>query len=104
MRDLIGVNLVKGIGVGVEKEIPNLERDINSNMGDLVYKMKSAVSFEHSSSVPASVSNINTRNSSSSVINNDNGVTQNITFNNPVKTPAETARAIRKVGRELAFV
>ena len=103
MRDLIGVNLVKGIGVGVEKEIPNLERDINSNMGNLVYKMKSAVSFEHSSSVPASVSNINTRNNSSSITNNDNAVTQNITFNNVVESPSEIARQIRKVGRELVF-
>ena len=66
--------------------------------------MQSRISFEQANSIPGSVSNINTRNSSSSVINNDNGVTQNITFNNPVKTPAETARAIRKVGRELAFV
>ncbi len=46
MRDLIGVNLVKGIGVGIDIETPNLQKDIDSNMSDLVYKMQSAVQFE----------------------------------------------------------
>ena len=46
MRDLIGVNLVKGIGVGIDVETPNLQKDIDSNMSDLVYKMQSAVQFE----------------------------------------------------------
>ena len=41
--------------------------------------------------------------SNANITNNDNGVTQNITFNNLVKTPSEVARQIRKVGRELAF-
>lgn len=46
MRDLIGVNLVKGIGVGIDVETPNLQKNIDSNMSDLVYKMQSAVQFE----------------------------------------------------------
>lgn len=32
MRDMIGVNLVKGIGVGFDKEMPALKRDIDSQL------------------------------------------------------------------------
>ena len=46
MRDLIGTNIVKGIGVGVDIETPNLEKDIDSNMADLVAKMKGTVDYE----------------------------------------------------------
>ena len=48
MRDLIGVNIVKGIGVGIDVEAPNLERDIDANMSDLVAKMQSTVDYETS--------------------------------------------------------
>ena len=46
MRDLIGVNIVKGIGVGVDVETPNLEKDIDTNMSDLVAKMEATVGYE----------------------------------------------------------
>lgn len=46
MRDLIGTNIVKGIGVGIDVETPNLEKDIDANMSDLVAKMKGAVDYE----------------------------------------------------------
>lgn len=38
-RDLIGVNLVKGIGVGFEEETPNLEKDIKTNVDDIINTM-----------------------------------------------------------------
>lgn len=38
-RDLIGVNLVKGIGVGVDEETPNLEKDLETNMSNLLDRM-----------------------------------------------------------------
>lgn len=103
-RDEVGKWIMPGVADGIEKGMPVVEKQLDVNCSDMVSMMQSRISFEQANSIPGSVSNINTRNSSSSVINNDNGVTQNITFNNPVKTPAETARAIRKVGRELAFV
>lgn len=46
MRDLIGTNIVKGIGVGIDVETPNLERDIDANMSNLVAKMKATVNYE----------------------------------------------------------
>lgn len=48
MRDLIGTNIVKGIGVGVELETPKLEKDIDANMSDLVAKMQGTVDYETS--------------------------------------------------------
>lgn len=46
MRDLIGTNIVKGIGVGIDLETPKLERDIDLNMDALVAKMEATVAFE----------------------------------------------------------
>ena len=104
MRDLIGVNIVKGIGVGIDIETPNLEKDIDANMADLVAKMSATVDYETAMTNRTITSrNSNIGMNQGSITNNDNGVTQNITFNNPVKTPSEVARQIRKVGRELAF-
>ena len=72
MRDLIGVNLVKGIGVGVDIETPNLQKDIDSNMSDLVYKMQSTVDMETAKVSNNIIGNINTPvNNNSSNENND---------------------------------
>jgi phage-related protein len=104
MRDLIGKNIVKGIGVGIEVETPNLEKDVMSNIVGLTSKMRTTVDYETlrvSSSVIEFGNNLNS--GSNITNNNENGVTQNITITQPVKSPSETARAIRRAGRELAF-
>ena len=101
MRDQVGKYMAQGVGVGFENESDNLEKSMNKNLSDIVTKMKATVSMERLRAVPTGVTSIN--NTSHSNITNDNGVTQHITFNNPVKTPSEVARQIRKVGRELAF-
>lgn len=46
MRDVIGTNMVKGIGVGIDYEMPNLNDDIDANMNDLVAKLKTTVDYE----------------------------------------------------------
>jgi len=46
MRDLIGTNIVKGIGVGIDLETPNLLSDVDTNMSDLVARMKGTVDYE----------------------------------------------------------
>lgn len=46
MRDLIGKNLVKGIGVGIDVETPNLEKDIDKNLAGLTTKMQATVGYE----------------------------------------------------------
>lgn len=98
MRDLIGVNLVKGIGVGIDVETPNLQKDIDTNMLDLVAKMQSAVQFEHYKSIPLSAFS-NLSNAHTNVTNNNNnGVTLNIEkFENNQDNDIET------LANELAF-
>ena len=59
MRDLIGTNIVKGIGVGIDLETPKLERDIDLNMDALVAKMEATVAYEQTRSIPGSVVNNN---------------------------------------------
>lgn len=103
MRDEVGKYLVQGIGVGVDMETPNLQKDIDANMSDLVDKMKTAVDYEVAMTTER-VTSSSYRNIPATVTNNnDNGVTQNVTIVNPERTPSENARALRKVGRELAF-
>ena len=102
MRDQVGKYMAQGVGVVFENESDNLEKSMNKNLNDIVAKMQATVSMERLRAVPTGVTSINNT-SHSNITNNDNGVTQNITFNNLVKTPSEVARQIRKVGRELAF-
>ena len=46
MRDNIGNNLVLGIGVGFDKEIPDLKDDIEGNLDDIVNSMQAVVGGE----------------------------------------------------------
>lgn len=103
MRDMIGKNLVRGIGIGFDIETPNLQKDIDSNLSSLTAKMQATVGYETSKTSRAMTSGNKTINNSNTVTNNDNGVTQNIHINQPVKSPAETARALKKVGRDLVL-
>lgn len=103
MRDLIGVNLVKGIGVGVDIETPKLTKDIVDNMDNITSKMTAAVYQERVRTSRAMTSGFNKTTSNTVTNNNDNGVTQNVTIVNPERTPAENARALKKVGRDLGF-
>ena len=70
MRDLIGVNIVKGIGVGIDEETPKLERDIDLDMKALVAKMEATVDYERVRNIPAGVINYQT-------INNTNNTNSN---------------------------
>lgn len=104
MRDLIGKNLVRGIGVGIDIEYVNLAADVKKDMENLTALMEDTVKFQ-SLDMSGSVAGITGyRDLGSSIVNNnDNGIVQNITITQPVKSPSEIARAIRRAGRELAF-
>lgn len=45
-RDMIGKNLVKGISVGVDVETPNLQKDIEDNMGSVTAGLKTTLDME----------------------------------------------------------
>lgn len=104
MRDQIGKNLILGMGVGIEKEIPKLQRDINSEMGKLTAGMKATVEFETRNNVRA-MTGSSGRISGSEIItnNNDNGVVQNVTIVSPQGTPSENARQMKKMQKEIAY-
>lgn len=67
MRDLIGTNIVKGISVGIDIETPNLEKDIDANMKDLLAKMKGTVDYETARTTARVVAenNVNVENTNS---------------------------------------
>lgn len=46
MRDLIGVNIVKGIGVGIDIETPNLNKNIDTTMQEMTNRMQMAIDTE----------------------------------------------------------
>lgn len=45
MRDTIGVGIVEGIDVGIDKEMPNLNKGIKGNMNNMLSNMKSIIDF-----------------------------------------------------------
>lgn len=104
MRDEIGKNLILGMGVGIEKEIPKLQRDIDREMGALTAKMKSTVEFETSNNARVMTGNSGYGRGNEVITNNnDNGITQNVTIVSPENTPSENARQLKKAGRDLAL-
>ena len=100
-RDVVGINIVKGIGVGMDKESPELNKLAVGNMEDLYRELRGTVDIETAKTTASMVgsTNINT----SKVVNNDNGITQNVTIVNPERSPSENARALKKAGRDLVF-
>lgn len=82
MRDLIGTNIVKGIGVGIDVETPNLEKDIDANMADLVAKMQSTVDYETAMTTARVVSHNNSMQSDPD--NNISSTESNVTIKVPV--------------------
>ena len=43
MRDIIGVGIVEGIGVGVELETPNLEKTIEEQADEVILNWEEAL-------------------------------------------------------------
>lgn len=99
---VIGRNTIKGIGNGLEYEAPNLY----DNAKNIINKLKLTVEHETSktsSGIVAQSAYNTSKEGTQSIVNNDNGVTQHVTIVNPERTPSENARALKKVGRDLAF-
>lgn len=98
MRDEIGKNLILGMGEGIDREIPKLQRDLDNEMGKLTARMKSTVDFES-----GTVGNQLGRSSISNIknINNDNNKTE---INNQIVVKVDKDTPISKgrdVGREI---
>ena len=46
LRDEVGKYIPQGVGLGIDDEMPNLQKDIQANMSDLIAKMQGTVDFE----------------------------------------------------------
>ncbi|NME64473.1 hypothetical protein HF846_07615 [Clostridium cadaveris] len=79
MRDLVGVNLMRGIGVGVEMETPDLQDQIDNNLGELYSGLRMAVDAETAKTTASVVAQNNyVFNNSNS--GNTNGINDGSTF------------------------
>lgn len=101
-RDEVGKYMAQGVGVGFEDEADNVQKSIEKDFKRMAGKMQLAVDYNMASTT-AGIMARNGYGGQSSVINNDNGITQNLTIVNPERTPSENARAIKKAGRDLGF-
>jgi len=96
-RDEVGKYMAQGVGVGFEDEADNVQKSIEKDFKRMAGKMQLAVDYNMASTT-AGIMARNGYGGQSSVINNDNGITQNLTIVNPERTPSENARAIKKLG------
>ncbi|WP_261775515.1 phage tail tape measure protein [Clostridium botulinum] len=102
-RDQVGKYMAQGVGIGFENETDNIKRSMQKDLSNLTTKMKATVDFETSRTSRAMTAGSRTINNTKTINNNDNGVTQINNIYQPVKSPAETARALKRVGRDLAL-
>lgn len=73
MRDLVGKNIMKGIGVGVEIETPNLSDQIDSNLGTLYAQLRGTVDNETARTTAQVISSANSIRKENNIIEN-NGI------------------------------
>jgi len=101
-RDEIGKNIIKGIGVGIELETPNLEDQLDYNVSSLTSKLKASVGFETASTTASIVASANKEAGVSAPVttnNNDNGININIeNFNGTDK------QNVQELAQEIAFL
>lgn len=97
-RDEVGKMMALGVGVGFEDNLP--EDEIESSLDKTLKSAKKRVVRIETgkTSVTGTTNNYDNRN-----VKGDTNITQNIHIHQPVKSPVETSRAIRKAGKELAY-
>ncbi|WP_373899274.1 tape measure protein [Haloimpatiens sp. FM7315] len=102
-RDQVGKYMAQGVGVGFSEETKNIQNSMNKKLSTLTAKMRATVDYETSKTSRTMASKFNGAMTNTVTNNNDNGVTQNVTIVNPERTPSENARALKRVGRDLAL-
>lgn len=107
MRDEVGKWILPGVEVGMDNTMPSLTKNIKDKMDRLTKTMKTKVMAETSivgaSVISRSNFELNSKKPEYVTTNNDNGITQNIVFNEPVESPSDVARKVKQVGRDLIF-
>ena len=102
-RDEVGRWGPPGIAEGFDDAMPDAIKDMEAQAEEMVASMQSAVkSNMRGFSVKAgSSATLRASNSMGTTVYNDNHVDQNNTYNVPVATPSETAKAQREAARKL---
>ena len=93
MKNLIGKNIVKGIGVGIDEEKANLLKKLKGVVGMVSDEMTLTTKTNNGFGGKATVV----------TNNNDNGVKQEINIYQPVKSPLEMMREAKRTAKELAY-
>lgn len=118
-RVMIGIysNVVKGMIVGLEGEKKSLYSSVDDltggflsrfgslegvDIGSLQMDLGNTVAATRSGIIPAAAAYAGAGNTSYSNDDNSRNVTQEIHFDQPIETPSQVARAVRKAGEELA--
>ena len=93
MKNLIGKNIVKGIGVGIDEEKANLLKKLKGVVGMVSDEM--TLTTKANNGFGGKVTVVTN--------NNDNGVKQEINIYQPVKSPLEMMREAKRTAKELAY-
>lgn len=98
-RDEVGKMMALGIGIGFEDNIPDeqIDRSLKRTLDHAKNRMN------HVTSGSFGIKDTVYSSSSDSSNNGNTYVNQTVNIHQPVKSPVETARALRKAGRELAY-
>lgn len=98
-RDEVGKMMALGIGIGFEDNIPDeqIDRSLKRTLDHAKNRMN------HVTSGSFGIKDTVYSSSSDSSNNGNTYVNQTVNIHQPVKSPVETARALRKTGRELAY-
>lgn len=99
-RDQVGKYMALGIGVGFKRYIP--ENEMGLAIKKTVESARKRIGILTSGDVMHS--GITNNNYDNREIKEDKTINQYVNINQPVKNPVETARAIRRAGKELAYV
>lgn len=102
-RDQVGRWGPPGIAEGFDDAMPDAIKDMEAQAEDMVASMQAAVNSNmRGFSVKAgSSATLRASNNMGTTVYNDNHVDQNNTYNVPVATPSETAKAQREAARKL---
>ena len=102
-RDQVGRWGPPGIAEGFDEAMPDALKDMEDQAEEMVASMQAAVSsnMRGFSITAGSSATLKASNSMGTTVYNDNHVDQNNTYNVPVATPSETAKAQREAARKL---
>lgn len=101
-KNMVGRNIIKGIDVGIDYEMPNLLKSTDSEISKLTSKLQSTVNYETArttASISANANKAANVSNTTQTITNEHGINLNIeNFNN------NSNQDVEELSQELAFL